>query len=80
MWHCAASQCKICKKSAVDKESHKEHQHQWREPNAPKRSLSAFMHFFTSKHPKLNEEQPTLPFKFGDVGKEIGRRWKLVSD
>ncbi|GAA5979303.1 hypothetical protein JCM11641_001988 [Rhodosporidiobolus odoratus] len=45
-----------------------------KDPNAPKRPLSAYMIFTQDERPKLKEEQPDV--KFGEVGKILGARWK----
>jgi len=73
----AAKADKPAKKAkAADKPAKKEKAK--KDPNAPKRGLSAFMYFSNAERPKLKEEQPDLPF--GEVGKELGVRWKSISD
>lgn len=49
-----------------------------KDPNAPKRGLSAFMYFSSAERPKVKEDKPEI--SFGDVGKELGERWKAISD
>ena len=49
-----------------------------RDPNKPKRGLSAFMFYSQERRPQLKKSQPNLPF--GDVAKTIGAEWKKFSD
>ncbi|KAI9726151.1 MAG: Non-histone chromosomal protein 6 [Chrysothrix sp. TS-e1954] len=49
-----------------------------KDPNAPKRGLSAYMFFANDQRDKVRSEQPGL--KFGDVGKVLGERWKALSE
>lgn len=49
-----------------------------KDPNAPKRGLSAYMFFANEQREKVREEHPGI--KFGDVGKLLGERWKSLSD
>jgi len=48
-----------------------------KDPNAPKRSLSAFFWFSNDERPKVKETLPDSTV--GDVAKELGRRWNEVS-
>ncbi|GIX74301.1 high mobility group protein DSP1 [Caerostris extrusa] len=48
-----------------------------KDPNAPKRSLSAFFWFSNDERPKVKESIPDGTV--GDVAKELGRRWNQVS-
>jgi hypothetical protein len=45
---------------------------QKKDPNAPKKGLSAFMYFSADQRPSVKAEQPDL--KMGEVAKVIGAR------
>lgn len=45
-----------------------------RDPDAPKKALSAFFLFCNDERPKVREEFPEL--KVSDVAKELGKRWE----
>lgn len=49
-----------------------------KDPNAPKRGLSAYMFFANDMRDKVREENPGI--KFGEVGKILGERWKALSE
>lgn len=49
-----------------------------KDPNAPKRGLSAYMFFANEQREKVREENPGI--KFGEVGKMLGERWKALSE
>ncbi|GIK01590.1 non-histone chromosomal protein 6 [Aspergillus viridinutans] len=49
-----------------------------KDPNAPKRGLSAYMFFANDNRDKVREENPGI--SFGQVGKMLGERWKALSD
>jgi len=49
-----------------------------KDPNAPKRGLSAYMFFANDKRDKVREENPGI--KFGEVGKILGEKWKELTD
>ncbi|CAF1169271.1 unnamed protein product [Rotaria magnacalcarata] len=49
-----------------------------KDPNAPKRPLSAFFIFSQDERPDIKKKSPSL--SVGDIAKEIGLRWKNVSD
>ncbi|CAL8117157.1 unnamed protein product [Orchesella dallaii] len=49
-----------------------------KDPNAPKRSLSAFFWFCNDERPKIRGANPE--FGIGDVAKELGKMWKLISE
>jgi len=49
-----------------------------KDPNAPKRALSAYMFFSAAKRAEIMEENPN--FGVTDVAKALGERWKTVSD
>ncbi|KAJ5888008.1 non-histone chromosomal protein 6 [Penicillium taxi] len=48
-----------------------------KDPNAPKRGLSAYMFFANDNRDKVREENPGI--SFGQVGKTLGERWKALS-
>lgn len=49
-----------------------------KDPNAPKRGLSAYMFFANDNRDKVREENPGI--KFGEVGKLLGERWKELTE
>ncbi|CAF3084539.1 unnamed protein product [Rotaria socialis] len=49
-----------------------------KDPNAPKRPLSAFFLFSQDERPDIKKKTPSM--SVGDISKEIGARWKKVSD
>ena len=49
-----------------------------KDPNAPKRPLTAFMFYSSKRRPELKEENPD--WGFGDFGKAIGAEWGVMSD
>ncbi|KAG8525989.1 Non-histone chromosomal protein 6 [Bacidia gigantensis] len=49
-----------------------------KDPNAPKRGLSAYMFFANENRDSVREENPGI--SFGQVGKVLGERWKALSD
>jgi len=49
-----------------------------KDPNAPKRGLSAYMFFANDNRDKVREDNPGI--KFGDVGKILGEKWKELTD
>lgn len=58
------------KKKGTKKQSKKD-------PNAPKKGLSAFMFFSKIMRPKLKQENPDM--SFGDLGKLIGQKYRELS-
>ena len=48
-----------------------------KDPNAPKRGMSAFMFFSNAMRSKIKAENPD--FAFGDIAKEIGKQFKELS-
>ncbi|OAL49406.1 non-histone chromosomal protein 6 [Pyrenochaeta sp. DS3sAY3a] len=58
------------KKEAVGKKK--------KDPNAPKRGLSAYMFFANEQRDKVREDNPGI--KFGEVGKLLGEKWKALSE
>jgi len=49
-----------------------------KDPNAPKRGLSAYMFFANDNREKVREDHPGI--KFGEVGKLLGEKWKALSE
>jgi len=49
-----------------------------KDPNAPKRALSAFFFYCADARPKLRVEQPGL--SVAEVAKELGKRWETLTD
>ncbi|KAG2487533.1 hypothetical protein HYH03_013813 [Edaphochlamys debaryana] len=47
-----------------------------KDPNAPKKNLSAFMYFSNTSRDKVKQENPGIAF--GEVGKLLGERWKAM--
>ncbi|KAF9740170.1 HMG box protein [Paraphaeosphaeria minitans] len=56
-----------------------------KDPNAPKRGLSAYMFFANDQRDKVREENPgikfgKLSFAVCEVGKMLGEKWKTLSE
>ncbi|RLV93240.1 Non-histone chromosomal protein 6 [Spathaspora sp. JA1] len=49
-----------------------------KDPDAPKRSLSAYMFFANENRDIVRAENPGI--SFGQVGKLLGEKWKALSD
>ncbi|KAK3899080.1 Non-histone chromosomal protein 6 [Staphylotrichum tortipilum] len=49
-----------------------------KDPNAPKRGLSAYMFFANEQRDNVRDENPGV--SFGQVGKLLGLRWKALSE
>ncbi|KAL5118046.1 Non-histone chromosomal protein 6 [Pleosporales sp. CAS-2024a] len=49
-----------------------------KDPNAPKRGLSAYMFFANQERDKVREDNPGI--KFGEVGKLLGEKWKALTE
>ncbi|PWY92387.1 hypothetical protein BO70DRAFT_376074 [Aspergillus heteromorphus CBS 117.55] len=49
-----------------------------KDPNAPKRGLSAYMFFANDNREKVREDNPGI--SFGQVGKMLGEKWKNLDD
>jgi len=62
---------KVADKKRKDKRKKKD-------PNAPKRGLSAYMFFANEQRENVRAENPGIAF--GQVGKVLGERWKALSD
>ncbi|KAL8736962.1 MAG: hypothetical protein Q9181_002158 [Wetmoreana brouardii] len=48
-----------------------------KDPNAPKRGLSAYMFFANENRESVREENPGITF--GQVGKVLGEKWKALN-
>lgn len=49
-----------------------------KDPNAPKRNLSAFFFFCNEERPAIRKEHPD--WSVGDVAKELGKKWEVCSN
>ncbi|EIE79999.1 hypothetical protein G6F46_001817 [Rhizopus delemar] len=49
-----------------------------KDPNAPKRALSAYMFFSQANREKVIKENPEA--KFGEIGKILGAKWKEMTE
>jgi hypothetical protein len=49
-----------------------------KDPNAPKRGLSAYMFFANEQRENVRAENKDI--SFGQVGKILGERWKALND
>ncbi|KAI8885347.1 HMG box protein, partial [Backusella circina FSU 941] len=49
-----------------------------KDPNAPKRGLSAYMFFSQANREKIKQENPDATF--GQLGKILGEKWKAMSE
>lgn len=49
-----------------------------KDPNAPKRGLSAYMFFANEQRKNVQDENPGITF--GQVGKVLGERWKALDE
>jgi len=49
-----------------------------KDPNAPKRGLSAYMFFANEQRENVRSENPGIAF--GQVGKVLGERWKALTE
>ncbi|KAI8149163.1 high mobility group box domain-containing protein [Fennellomyces sp. T-0311] len=49
-----------------------------KDPNAPKRGLSAYMFFSQETRTKVQQENPDAAF--GQIGKILGDKWKNMTD
>ena len=55
------------------KDSKRKEKRAKKDPDAPKRAVSAYLLFSQDSRPQLKKEQPDLTF--GAVAKELARRW-----
>jgi len=49
-----------------------------KDPNAPKRGLSAYMFYANDNRDRVRAENPNI--SFGQVGKHLGEEWKSLTD
>ncbi|EED19418.1 nucleosome binding protein (Nhp6a), putative [Talaromyces stipitatus ATCC 10500] len=49
-----------------------------KDPNAPKRGLSAYMFFANENRERVRDENPGIAF--GALGRKLGELWKGLSD
>jgi structure-specific recognition protein 1 len=49
-----------------------------KDPNAPKKAMTAYTIFSAAKRNGLKETQPEL--SFGELGAELGKQWRELSD
>ena len=49
-----------------------------KDPNAPKGKSSAYIMFGNAKRAEVKEQHPD--FSLGDIGRELGKRWKELTD
>jgi hypothetical protein len=49
-----------------------------KDPNAPKKGMSAFMLFSNDQRNKIKTENPDL--SFGEIGRKVGEAWKGLND
>lgn len=49
-----------------------------KDPNAPKKGMSAFMIFSNDHRNKVRDANPSL--SFGEIGRKVGEAWKALSD
>lgn len=49
-----------------------------KDPNAPKRSLSAYMFFASDTRESVRSENPDITF--GQIGKVLGEKWKALNE
>ena len=49
-----------------------------RKQDGGKKALSGFMKFAKAERPNIMKENPNI--EFGAVGKELGKRWRALSD
>ncbi len=65
-------------KAATKKTGKVEKRRSKKDPNAPKRGLSAYMFFANEQRENVRDENPGI--SFGQVGKLLGERWKALND
>lgn len=51
-----------------------------KDPNAPKRPLSAFIFFSKEKREEIIKKNPELKSKLAEVGKMVGEAWGKLSE
>jgi len=65
-------------KAAAPKRTRAHPEKKKKDPNAPKRGLSAYMFFANDQRESVRNDFPGIAF--GAVGKELGFRWKKLDD
>ncbi|THV44022.1 hypothetical protein BGAL_0761g00010 [Botrytis galanthina] len=65
-------------KEKAPKRAAKKTEKKKKDPNAPKRGLSAYMFFANEQRDNVREENPGI--SFGQVGKVLGERWKALNE
>ncbi|KAH8089269.1 high mobility group box domain-containing protein [Filobasidium floriforme] len=48
-----------------------------KDPNAPKRGLSAFMFYSTAQRENVKKNNPGI--SFGEIGKQLGQQWREMT-
>jgi structure-specific recognition protein 1 len=48
-----------------------------KDPNAPKRAMTAFMFYGMAMRPIIKKDQPEI--KFSEMGKLIGEKWRAIT-
>ncbi|KAJ9115117.1 hypothetical protein QFC22_005447 [Naganishia vaughanmartiniae] len=66
-------------KAAVDKDGEKivKKPKAKKDPNAPKRAMSAFMFYSMAERDNVKTTNPDL--SFGEIGKQLGEQWRGLS-
>jgi len=59
-----------------DRKNKKNKKKRKKDPNAPKKPKTAFFLYSDTQRANIKAENPE--FSYGDIGKEIGRRWKVL--
>jgi len=49
-----------------------------KDPNAPKRAMSAYMMFVLDKRQEIKRQNPNA--SFGEIGEMVGNKWKAMSE
>ncbi|XP_055342915.1 uncharacterized protein LOC129591322 isoform X2 [Paramacrobiotus metropolitanus] len=49
-----------------------------KDPNAPKRNMSAFFHYCSDERARVRAQMPNV--SVAEIAKELGRRWAAVQD
>ncbi|KAF7727452.1 Non-histone chromosomal protein 6 [Apophysomyces ossiformis] len=69
---------KVSKRSAKTAGDDDKKKKRAKDPNAPKRGLSAYMFFSQENRQKVKDENKDA--SFGTIGKILGEKWKNMSD
>ncbi|KUI60451.1 Non-histone chromosomal protein 6 [Cytospora mali] len=65
-------------KAAAKRGAGKDKRRTKKDPNAPKRGLSAYMFFANEQRQSVRDDNPDVTF--GQVGKILGERWKALNE